>query len=799
MRYGLRQLRRSPGFTAVAVITLALGIGATTAIFSVVNGVLLRPLPYAQPDRLVSVQEGGPGIGNPASYLDFFDWQAENHIFSEMASYHGGEGTLTGGGEPLRVHALVVSSGLFEVLKAKPLVGRGFEPQDDQRGADVVVFSHSLWRQRFNSDPAIVGHSVELENKSFRVIGVMPAGFQFPPNLRQDLWMSVAVDRESGSNIMTGRGFHVLSVVARLKPGVSLANAQADMDLLARRLARQYPESNSQETTVRMMPEAERVVGSVREPLLVLLGAVAGVLLIACVNVASLLLARNLARRREVAVRSALGAHRARVFRQLLTETLMLAFFGGVAGIALAAWGTQALMRFAPEDLPRIDQVGMDWRVLAFAVALALLTGLVFGSLPALGASRTSLAEALKEAGRTASEGVSQRRLRGILVVTETALALVLLVGAGLLLSSYERLTHVDPGFDPANLLTFSLDLPTPPHTESEAVSFMNQLLSRLRTLHGVRSAALDWTLPFSGGMPSTGIDFEGRSFAPGYTPSTAIDSVTPDYFQTMRIPLLRGRTFTDRDNPANLPVAIVNEAFARHYFPNESTVGKRIKPSFSATSTFPWREVVGVVGNTKLEGLAADFQPEVYMPFAQTPTFNVVILRVQGDPLTVVPAVRSVIASMDKNVPVYNVETVEDYLSSSVARNRFSALLLGLFGALALVLAAVGIYGVVSHTVSQGWHEMGIRVALGAQRSDLLWLVVGRGMGLVLAGASIGLVGALGLTRFLSGLLYRIKPTDPLTFAVVWLVVIGVAFVACYLPARRATKVDPMVALRYE
>jgi predicted permease len=799
LRYGLRQVRRSPGFTLVAVITLALGIGATTAIFSVVNGVLLRPLPYAQPDGLVSVQEAGGRIGNPASYLDFFDWQTQNRVFSEMASYHAAEFTLSGSGEPVHVQALVVSSAMLEVLKAKPLLGRGFEPQDDQRGADVVVLSHALWRQRFNSEPRIVGRGVTLDNKNFTVIGVMPAGFQFPPGSHRDLWTSVAVDRESGSNIMTGRGYHVLSLVARLKPGVTLANAQTDMNLVARRLAHQYPESNSEETTVRMMPEVDRVVGTVRESLLVLFGVVLGVLLIACVNVAGLSLAKSVARRREVAVRAALGANRARLFRQLLTESLVLAVLGGLAGLVLAVWGTQALVRFAPEDLPRIAQVGMDWRVLVFAATLALITGVIFGSLPALGASRTSLVEGLKEAGRTASEGVSQRRLRSALVVAETSLALVLLTGAGLLISSYERLIHVDPGFDPANLLTFNLDLPAPPYTESEVVHFMNPLVARLRALHGVRSAALDWSLPFSGGIPSTGVDFEGRSFPPGYTPSIRLDSATPGYFQTMSIPLLEGRAFTDRDAAASLPVVIVNQAFAHRYFPDGSAIGKRIKPSFTSTDTYPWREIVGVVANTKIEGFAEDFQPEIYMPFAQIPNFNAVILRVQGNPLGLVPEVRNVVASMDKNVPVYNVETMEGYLAASVARNRFSTLLLGLFGALALLLAAVGIYGVISHRVSLATHEIGVRVALGAPRAGVVRLVVGRGMVLVLAGAAIGVVGALGLTRFLSELLYGVKTTDPLMFGAA-LVVLGVAaLAACYIPARRAAKVDPMVALRYE
>jgi predicted permease len=799
VRYGLRQLRRNPGFTAVAIITLAFGIGATTAIFSAVNGILLRPLPYPRSDRLVSVQQVGPGIGNPASYPNCFDWQAQNHVFSGMASYHGREFTLTGAGEPLHVQAETVSAGLFGLLEVKPFKGRGFEPQDDQRGANVVVLSHSLWAGRFHSDRSVVGRSVALDNKSFTVIGIMPAGFQFPPTGHTDLWTSVAVDRESGSNIMTGRAYTTLSVIARLRPGVTLAGAQADMDVIARRLAKKYPQSDARQTTVRITPELSRVVENVRLPLLIILGVVVGVLLIACANVANLSLARNVTRGREIAVRSALGAHRARLFRQLLSESLLLALLGGAAGIGLAAWGAQALVHVAPENLPRIQRVSADWRVFIFALVLSLVAGALFGTLPALASSRTSLAESLKEAGPASSHGVSQGRLRGGLVIGEIALALMLLVGAGLLISSYLRLDHVDPGFDPHNLLTFSLDLPSPPYTFAAQQHFVDQLLPRLRNLPGVRSAAVDWTLPFSGVYDSAGVDLEGRKFAPGYTPSIRLDALTPGYFRTMRIPLLRGRRFNDRDAASSLPVAIVNEAFALKYFPNENVVGKRIRPSISVGSTTPWREIVGVVGNTKLKGLAENFEPEYYLPFGQFPIFSTIVLRTRDKPLTMVPAVRTVIASMDRNLPVYDVSTMENYLSSSVARSRFSTLLLGLFGALALLLAAVGIYGVVSYSVSQRTHEVGIRIALGADRQDVLQLILRRGMVLALIGVAIGVPAALGLTRFLSSLLYDVKPTDPRTFIAVALIMLGVALLACYIPARRAAKVDPMVALRHE
>jgi predicted permease len=796
--YGLRQLRKSPGFTAVAVLTLALGIGANTAIFSVINSVLLRPLPYPNPDRLVSVQEAGRGSGNPASYPDFFDWQSQNHVFSNMAAYHGDVFTLTGAGEPAHILALVASADLFKVLEANPLLGRTFEPEDDQRGHDVVVLSYSLWCGAFHASPAVVGRSIVLSNKRFTVIGVMPEGFRFPPNSHRDLWTSGAVDRESTSNIMTGRGYDALDVIARLRDGATLSDAQSEMNLIARRLAQEYPQSNAKLTTVKLMPELERIVGGVRTSLFLVLGAVIGVLLIACVNLANLSLARNLARKKEIEVRTAVGASRARIFRQLFTESVLLSLLGGAAGIGLAVWGTNELVRFAPEDLPRIAQVGLDWPVLAFAVLLSVGTAIVFGSVPALQASKTNSATSMKDAGHGASHGISHLRLRSGLVVAETGLAMVLLIGAGLLISSYMRLVRVPLGFNPNGLLTFTFDLPSPPYGNPETVSFMNELLPRLRALPGVTEAAADWSLPFSSAV-TTGVDFEGRTFAPGNTPVSIFDAATPAYFRTMGIPLLQGRIFTDGDNMNNPPVVIINEAFARRYFPNENPVGKRIKPSFSMTNDTPWREIVGVVGNTKLVDLSEDFRPEFYMPFAQVPNFSAVILRTRGDPLGLVSAVRTVLASLDKNLPIYDVETMESYMSSSVAAKRFVTLLLGLFAVLALVLAVVGIYGVMAFSVSQRTRELGIRMALGADRQSVMRMVLWQGARLALVGVAIGIATALVVTRILVSFLFDVRATDPATYAAVAFLLVLVALAACYLPARRAMKVDPMVALRHE
>ncbi len=632
VRYGLRMLRKSPGFTAVAVITLALGIGANSSVFSVVNGVLLRPLPYPEPDRLFSVQEEGGNFGNPTSYPDVADWRAQNRVFSSTASYHVADFTLTGQGEPMHLLGAVVDSDFLNVLQVPPILGRGFEPQDDVEGTHVVLLSSALWREKFHSDPEIVGRGIVLDRQSFTVVGVMPVGFQFPPTIRSDIWTRSAIDTGPPK---IQRGYSWLSAIARLKPDVTPTKAQAEMNVIARRLARQYPETNAQRTSIRMAPELERVVGSTRLPLIMLLGVVSGVLLIACVNLANLSLARNLTREVELAVRATVSAGRKRLVGQLLTESVLLSLLGGLCGIVLAVWGTHALMGIVPQAIPRASEVGMDRHVLIFAILLSFVTGVLFGLVPALRVSRSDLVESLKGMGRSASEGMRHRRLRGALISAETALAFVLLAGAGLLIASYLRLLRTDPGFNPHNLLTFDFDVPSPPYTTDRALTFYKELLSRLDGLPDVESAVASWPVPLGGGDPSSGFDIEGRSFPSGNSPVARVHIVTAGYFHTLGIGVREGRDFTARDDMASTQMVIVDETFANTFFPNEDVIGKRIRPSLSTQDRPPWRAIVGVVGNTKLRGIVEDFQPQYYIPYVQLPGLQpAAVVRTRIDPL---------------------------------------------------------------------------------------------------------------------------------------------------------------------
>jgi putative ABC transport system permease protein len=794
-------LLKQPGFTVIAVIALALGIGANTAIFSVVNAVLLEPLPFPNPDRLMIVYESRLDRGasrSAVSYPNFVDWRDQNHVFERMSTYRTSDFILTGDGDPARIQGAVVNADLFPLLGVTPILGRPFLPDEDKPGDSgrVVLLSHRLWQTRFNSDPSVIDRSLVLGGKNYTVVGVMPEGFQFPIGSDPvDLWSTVSID----SFMFEQRGAHYMHVIARLKPDVSLEGAKAEMDGIAANLERQYPDDNSHRG-VNIVPALESMIGDVRPALLILLGAVGCVLLIGCANVANLLLARATTRHKEVAIRAALGASRWRVVRQLLTESVLLSMAGGALGLLVAMWGTDVLVALSREDIPRAAQIGLDGRVLGFTFLVSILTGLIFGLVPALHSSKTELTEALKEGGRGSTEGARRNRLRAVLVVGEVAVAIILLAGAGLLIQSLRRLQQVDPGFNPNNVLTFSIGLPEVKYKPEQQVQFYRQLQTRIDSLPGVKSSSGGYPLPMGGDRMRVTFETEGRPIPKGELPATEIRTIGLDYFRTLGIPLIKGRDFTERDDEKAPAVIIVNEAFARKFFPGEDPIGKLIKPGISAgDEESPMREIVGVVGNVRHMSLSAETDPEAYEPHAQLTFDMAVLVRTETDPLSIAGAVQSEIRAMDKDLPAYNIKTMDQYLAASVAHPRFNTLLLTLFAGMALLLTAVGLYGVMSYSVNQRTHEIGIRMALGANRSDVLKLVIGQGMTLTAIGVSVGLTGAFFLTRLLENFLFGVNSTDPATFAAIAMLLVAVALLACFIPARRATKVDPMVALRYE
>jgi len=809
LRYGLRILWKSPGFTAVAVLTLALGIGANTAIFSIVNGVLLRPLPFANPGQLISI--GGfdtrraPAIPNQAvSYPDFADVRARNHSFTDVAAYLDNEYTLTGAGPSLHVNAEFVSASLFHLLGIQPVLGRGFLASEDEPGHLVAALSDEFWRRHFNGDTTVVGRPVNLNGRTYTIIGVMPAGFQFPVRTQaRDIWLTfsrLAMTDDPNDTPMTAqRGNESLRVVARLKPGVALDQANADLSSIARALAAEY----NSHAGLGARYHLEDLVGDTRTPLLVLFGAVGLVLLIACANVANLLLARAGGRGREIAIRAALGASRGRVIRQLVAESLALSLAGAVVGIAAASSTLTAILNLYPSNLPRAQEVNIDSRVMLFTVGLAIATGIIFGLAPAMQVSKPNLSEAMREGGRSGTASRGHNRLRSGLVVAQTALGVTLLIGAGLLIRSFNRLSHADLGFNPAHILTASFDLSETRYNPDQQDRFVQELFNRIRALPGVTAAAGAIPLPLNDDHFVISFNLLDHPVPEANEPSSGFYDVAPGFFETMQIPLVRGRTFDGRDQRNSAPVMIVTQEFARKYFPNEDPIGKRVKIGAGdgvARASYKTREIVGVVGDIRNSDLVKPAAAAYYVPLPQLmwgpPTLTI---RTQGDPNNITGEIRKILASMDPDAPLYDVRTMEDYLALDLGRARFQSVLLGLFAGIALLLTAVGLYGVMSFTVVQRTSEIGIRMALGANKKDVLRMILARSFSMTGLGLLVGILGAFALTRLLSSLLYEVGPADPLTFVAVALILGTVSLLASYVPAWRAAKVDPMVALRYE
>jgi putative ABC transport system permease protein len=813
--YGARMFWRKPAYSAIAILTLALGIGANTAMFSVVNAVLLEPLPFAEPDRVMAL--GQQTTQNRASlsqfsFRNFADVRERSNAFERLAAYYSLNLTLTGGSGAQLLRGTVITADLLPLLRVQPVLGRAFLPEEDAAGGGPVgrpaILSFELWQEQFGGDAGIVGRALDLNDSRFTIVGVMPAGFKFPIQAQPtQVWITTALDNERPAGpgaIMVARGYRGWRAIGRLKADVTVEQARSEADAIAAGLASEHPEANK-DIAIGIQPLLDSVVGNLRPTLLLLQGAVAFVLLIACVNVANLLLERAISRQREIKLRLALGARGARIIRQLLTESLLLAGMGGVLGTVLAYCGTALIVSLSPESLARVGETELDFRVLAFSALVSLATGIVFGLAPALLILKTNLAESLKEGRGGATTSLQTNRTRNVLVVIEVALALVLLVGAGLLINSFGRLQRVAPGFDPAQTLAFNVAPATArTSTPQQTADFYEELIARLKVLPRVVNASVVFQLPLGGSAAATSVAIEGRPVEPADRPMVVIHMAGRDYFRTMGIPLVRGRGFTEHDTLNAPPVLIVNDALARQYFPGEDPIGKRIAPGFSTVRTRDedsgMREIVGVVADVKHRSLQGAPQPEIYFPQSQMPmSAMTVVVRTAGDPRALQGAVREVVQSLDANAPVYGVRTVEEILNRSVATPRFNTLLLGLLAAVALILTTVGLYGVIAYSVSENTAQIGIRMALGAQRSDVFKLIVGQGMVLTSAGVTIGLAAAYGLTPLMSGLLFGVTATDPWTFGSVAGLLIAVAAVACYLPARRAMNVDPLVALRYE
>jgi putative ABC transport system permease protein len=797
IRYGIRSLAKHPAFTAIALITLALGIGANTAIFSVVNAVLLRPLPFDDPERIVWIWDTAPQLPTiPTSLPDFLGWKEQNRSFERLAAFQGGSMFVDAGDGSTDTRIGLVTPELFSVFHVSPILGRTFTNEETLPGRfRVAVLSHSMWQSRFGSDPNVSGRTLQLNGATYTIIGVMPAGFSYPN--RAELWRPLPIDPAK-----LDPGPHYLNVVGRLKPGITLPQAQADMSTIAARLSQQYKEKNAGHG-VKLELLTNVIVGDVGLALYVLLGAVGFVLLIACANLANLMLARVGARQKEIALRTALGASRLRIVRQLLTESIMLAVAGGTTGLLLAIWAVRWIVSLSADTIPRVHEISVDPRVAGFTLFVSVITGVLFGLAPAIQVSRPDLTDALKESGRTTA-GLRRNRLRSALVVTEVALSLVLLVGAGLMMKSFAKLSGVDPGIKPDQVMTMGVAILRAKYPEDEQVAqTYSQLLERAAAQPGVVSVGGTSDLPLTGSNTSDSFIIEGRPPIPKeQEPSTEYHVVTPRYFESMGIPLLSGRDFAETDTRRSPNVVIINDAFARRHFAGENPLGHRLKLQGQERDPLL---VVGVVGNARQLGLDQQPTPELFVPFLQDPlstTYQrsmIIVARSKSEPAAIAGPLRAAVTSVDKGLPVWSLKPMTEYLHDSLSRRRFNLVLLSIFSGVALVLAAIGIYGVISYGVSQRTHEMGIRMALGAKPRDVLKLVVIQAMVLALGGVGIGLLAAFGLTRLLKGLLFSVSVTDPMTFLAITMLMSLIALLACLIPARRATKVDPIVALRYE
>jgi putative ABC transport system permease protein len=800
IRYGLRSLMKQPVFTIVAILTLALGIGANTAIFSVVNAVVLRPLPYHEPERLAmlwGVKDSN--VEQSASFGEVKDLQAQVKSFSSVAATSPlWSLTLTGDGEPEQIPGLFASANLFPLLGVSPQRGRTFLAEEDRAGSTpVVIVSHGLWQRRFGGDENLIGKTLNISGTRTTVVGIMPEGFQFLEPTAE-IWLPLNQNQFAQSV----RNVRLLSLIGRLAPGVTMDQAGAELTMIASQWQTQYPDTNTG-VGLRLVPLHEQTTGKVRPALKLLFGAVALVLLIACANVVNLMLVRGAARRKEIAVRAALGAGRVRLVRQLLTESITLALLGGAGGVLLASWGIKVLLSLNPFQLPLYNKIGIDFRVLLFTLLASVITGIVFGLAPAWQALKLDLNAVLKEGGRNAGAESGQRRLSNLLVIAEMAMALVLLIGAGLLTRSFIRLLEVKPGFVTENVLTMQIGLPNASYSQApKRIAFYQQLETSLKSMPEVVSVGFVTRLPLLSTLNNVTsfLSIEGRPVPLGERPEVDFRRASPGYFQAMGIPLLAGRLVTDQDVANNSGYVLINEAMAKRFWPDGDALNQRTSTATNTGQQTQWNTIVGIVGNVRHLGLDVEPRPEIYYHTNTNPPFGpVVVIRTTSDPLRVVAAARARVREIDRDLPITNVNTMKQLVAQSVAQRRFGMFLLGLFAVFAVLLAGVGIYGVMSYTVSQRTQEIGVRMALGARASDVLKMIVRSGMSLALTGVVIGLAGALALSRLMTRMLFEVKGTDALTYVIVAIAVIGVALFACYIPARRATKVDPLIALRYE